>query len=70
MKEATLAKDDKKTPEEEPDRSEQVFMREVDDAVRQADLQNFAARYGIWIGLVIVVGLASLAGCKSLFSHS
>ncbi|SIN59561.1 hypothetical protein SAMN02745824_0089 [Parasphingorhabdus marina DSM 22363] len=57
-----MAKDDKKTPEEEPDRSEQVFMREVDDAVRQADLQNFAARYGIWIGLVIVVGLASLAG--------
>ena len=57
-----MAKDDKNTPEEEPDRSEQVFMREVDDAVRQADLQNFAARYGIWIGLVIVAGLASLAG--------
>lgn len=37
-------------------------MREVDDAVRQADLQNFASRYGIWIGLVIVAGLASLAG--------
>ena len=27
-----MAKDDKKTPEEEPDRQEQVFMREVDDA--------------------------------------
>ncbi len=57
-----MAKDEKKNPEEEPDRSEQVFMREVDDAVRQADLQNFATRYGIWIGLVVVVGLASLAG--------
>lgn len=57
-----MAKDDKKKPEEETDRGEEVFMREVDDAVRQADLQNFASRYGIWIGLVIVVGLASLAG--------
>ncbi|MEM8917616.1 MAG: tetratricopeptide repeat protein [Pseudomonadota bacterium] len=57
-----MAKDEKKKPEEEPDRSEQVFMREVDDAVRQADLQNFATRYGIWIGLVVIVGLASLAG--------
>ncbi|MEO9470410.1 tetratricopeptide repeat protein [Parasphingorhabdus sp.] len=57
-----MAKDDKKKPEEETDRGEEVFMREVDDAVRQADLQNFASRYGVWIGLVIVAGLASLAG--------
>lgn len=57
-----MAKDEKKKPEEQPDRSEQVFMREVDDAVRQADLQNFATRYGLWIGLVVLVGLASLAG--------
>ncbi|MEL6874706.1 MAG: tetratricopeptide repeat protein [Pseudomonadota bacterium] len=57
-----MAKDEKKKPEDEPDRSEQVFMREVDDAVRQADLQNFATRYGIWIGLVVIAGLASLAG--------
>lgn len=57
-----MAKDDKETPEEQPDRQEQVFMREVDDAVREADLKNFGSRYGIWIGAMIVVGLASLAG--------
>lgn len=57
-----MAKDDKDTPEEKPDRQEQVFMREVDDAVREDDLKNFGSRYGIWIGGLIVVGLASLAG--------
>jgi hypothetical protein len=57
-----LAKDDKNTPEEQPDRQEQVFMREVDDAVREDDLKNFGRRYGVWIGVIIVVGLASLAG--------
>ncbi len=57
-----MAKDDKNTPEEQPDRQEQVFMREVDDAVREDDLKNFGRRYGVWIGVLIVVGLASLAG--------
>lgn len=57
-----LAKDDKETPEEQPDRQEQVFMREVDDAVREDDLKHFGRRYGVWIGLAVVIGLASLAG--------
>ncbi|WP_337658519.1 tetratricopeptide repeat protein [Sphingorhabdus sp. Alg231-15] len=57
-----MAKDDKDTPEEQPDRQEQVFMREVDDAVREDDLKNFGRRYGIGIGVAVVVGLASLAG--------
>lgn len=57
-----MAKDDKDKPQDKPDRQEQVFMREVDDAVREDDLKNFGSRYGIWIGLVVVVGLASLAG--------
>jgi hypothetical protein len=57
-----LAKDDKKTPEEEPDRQEQVFMREVDDAVRQDEFKNFATRYGLWIAAVLIIGLGSLAG--------
>lgn len=57
-----MAKDDKNTPEEKPDRQEQVFLREVDDAVREDDLKNFGRRYGIWIGLALVAGLASLAG--------
>ncbi|WP_254054361.1 tetratricopeptide repeat protein [Sphingorhabdus sp. EL138] len=57
-----MAKDDKDTPEEQSDRQEQVFMREVDDAVREDDLKNFGRRYGIGIGVAVVVGLASLAG--------
>lgn len=57
-----MAKDDKDTPEDKPDRQEQVFMREVDDAVREDDLKSFGRRYGILIGVVVVVGLASLAG--------
>ena len=58
-----MAKDDEKDiPEEKPDRQEQVFMREVDDAVREDDFKKFAQRYGIVIGVVLLVGLASLAG--------
>jgi len=57
-----LAKDDKKTPEEEPDRQEQVFMRGVDDAVCQDEFKNFATRYGLWIAAVLIIGLGSLAG--------
>ncbi|VAV96219.1 FIG00449901: hypothetical protein [hydrothermal vent metagenome] len=63
LKEATLAKEPTKdNPEEKPDRQEQVFLREVDDAVREDDLKDFGRRYGIWIGVLIVAGLASLAG--------
>ena len=57
-----MAKGDKNEPEEKPDRGEAVFLREVDDAVRQDDLQNFARRYGVWIGVLLVLGLAGLAG--------
>lgn len=57
-----MAKDDKKTPEEKPDRQEEVFLREVDEAVREDDLKDFASRYGLWIAGAIVIGLAALAG--------
>ncbi len=56
-----LAKDNE-NPKEEIDQAQKVFLREVDDAVREQDLQNFVQRYGLMIGAVIVVGLASLAG--------
>ncbi len=52
----------KDNPEEKSDRQEEVFLREVDDAVREDDLKDFGRRYGVWIGGLIVVGLASLAG--------
>lgn len=54
--------EDNNVPEDKPDRQEEVFMREVDDAVREADLQNFIQKYGLLVGGVLVVGLASLAG--------
>lgn len=54
--------DDKNSPEDKADRQEEVFMREVDDAVREDDLNNFVQKYGLWIGIFLVVGLGSLAG--------
>ena len=57
-----MAKDKDKAPEEQTDRSEEVFLREVDEAVREDQLKNFAARYGLWIVAAIVIGLGSLAG--------
>lgn len=58
-----MAKDeDKKNPEEKVDREQEVFMREVDDAVRESDLQDFVQKYGLWLGIALLVGLSSLAG--------
>ena len=62
IEEATLAKDKDNAPEQKPDRSEQVFLREVDEAVREDRLKRFVAQYGLWVFAVIVIGLASLAG--------
>lgn len=53
---------DKNLPEEKSDRQEDVFLREVDDAVREDNLKDMARRYGIWIALLIVASLAALAG--------
>ncbi len=50
------------SPNGPADRSSDVFMREVDDAMRQDNIQTFFARYGLWIGIVLLVGLAALAG--------
>lgn len=57
-----MAKDEDKAPEEQPDRAEQVFLREVDEAVREDQLKSFVARYGLWILAAVVIGLGSLAG--------
>ncbi|CAO1650404.1 tetratricopeptide repeat protein [Parasphingorhabdus sp. NYA22] len=57
-----MAKDKDKAPEEKPDQQEQVFLREVDEAVREDQLKNIVTRYGIWIFAAIIIGLGSLAG--------
>lgn len=39
-----------------------VFVREVDEALRADNLQNFFRQYGLWIGGAVAAGLAVLAG--------
>lgn len=39
-----------------------VFLREVDDAMRQDELAGAARRYGLPLAIAIVVGLAGLGG--------
>ena len=49
-------------PEEEANPEHDVFLREVDDAVRAGDLENFWKRYGRWLAIALVVGLAAFGG--------
>ena len=39
-----------------------VFLREVDEAVRQDDVANFVKRYGLPLGAAVIAGLLALAG--------
>jgi hypothetical protein len=42
--------------------SDEAFLREVDDAVRSSDLQNFWQRYGRWLLGLLILGLAAFGG--------
>jgi hypothetical protein len=42
--------------------SDEVFLREVDDAVRASDLQTFWKRFGRWLLLALVLGLMAFGG--------
>lgn len=44
------------------DAQRDVFMREVDEAVRQDELTSVAKRFGIPLGIAVVLGLAGLGG--------
>lgn len=39
-----------------------VFLREVDEAVRQDDVADFVKRFGLPLGVAVVAGLLALAG--------
>jgi hypothetical protein len=42
--------------------SDEVFLREVDDAVRASDFVSFWKRFGRWLVLLLLLGLAAFAG--------
>lgn len=48
---------------------ENVFLREVDDALRGDDTLRLLRRYGMMVGGVVVVGLIALAGWMLWTSH-
>ncbi len=50
------------TPTEKQAGSDEAFLREVDDAVRAGDLQNFWIKYGRWMLAAVLLGLAAFAG--------
>ncbi|WP_271078346.1 tetratricopeptide repeat protein [Aurantiacibacter sp. MUD61] len=49
-------------PAERKDAEQEMLMREVDEAVRQDEVTNFAKKYGWPLGIVFGVGLAIFAG--------
>ncbi len=50
--------------------SNEAFLREVDDAVRQDQLLGFWKRYGRWIAILVVAGLAAFGGWLYWNHHS
>lgn len=47
----------------------EAFFREVDEAVRQDDLRSFWTRYGRWLVVLLVIGLAAFGGWLYWQSH-
>ncbi len=50
------------TPTDKRAATDEAFLREVDDAVRAGDLENFWKRYGRWLLAAIVAGLIAFGG--------
>ncbi len=50
------------TPTDKRTGSDEVFLREVDDAVRASDLTNFWNRYGRWLLAAIVAAILAFGG--------
>ena len=42
--------------------TDEAFLREVDDAVRAGDLENFWKNYGRWLLVAVVAGLVAFGG--------
>lgn len=54
--------DREKQPTPETSAEDEVLMREIDDAVRKDDAEQFAKRYGVAIVGTLVVGLLAFGG--------
>jgi hypothetical protein len=52
----------KSKPQERADAEQEMLMREVDEAVRQDEVGNFARKYGWPLGIVFVLGMAAFGG--------
>ncbi|MBL0022689.1 tetratricopeptide repeat protein [Sphingorhabdus sp.] len=50
------------TPTTKQAATDEAFLREVDDAVRAGDLQSFWTRFGRWLLLALIAGLAAFGG--------
>ncbi|MET0180108.1 MAG: tetratricopeptide repeat protein [Novosphingobium sp.] len=49
-------------PDPKAEAQQEVFLREVDDALREDQLLGAARRYGVWIAVALGLALAGLAG--------
>ncbi|MDQ0836737.1 tetratricopeptide repeat protein [Sphingomonas faeni] len=45
-----------------PPKTDQAFLREVDEELRRDQLAGFWTNWGIWVGVAVVAALAALAG--------
>jgi len=62
---ALLPSKDKADPDQKPDKidaADEVLLREIDDAVRQDDYQEFAKKFGVPLVSVVALGLAAFGG--------
>jgi hypothetical protein len=45
-----------------PPKTDQAFLREVDEELRRDQLAGFWTNWGVWVGVAVVAALAALAG--------
>ena len=59
---ASTPTDTPPAPNDRKSSGDEMFMREVDEAVRQDEVANFARKYGLPIGIAVALGLAAFGG--------
>ena len=59
---ANTPADPTKKPASKKDHEDDTFMREVDEAVRQDEVSDFAKKFGLPIGIAVLVALLAFGG--------